>query len=147
MGQKDKKELEEEIYDYLEKAHEQRALAPARFLAAWKEGVKLVGAEFFNVKSTTVDAATDKWQLTPNLEFIQKAAGGYSHGKQVLLALMYSFYDPEEGQKLLARFGTPNFVDAHVVLNLKGTQIIAELWLNIWGGNRIKLKNKSLYNE
>lgn len=43
---------------------------------------------------------------------------------------MYSFYDPEEGQKLLERFGTPNFVDALGVLDFKGTEIIATLWSN-----------------
>lgn len=79
--EKAKKEMENRVYDTLDKVRERRKIAPKNFLEAWKKGVKLAGTEFFNIKSDTIDAATDKWQLAPNLEFIQKASGGYSHGK------------------------------------------------------------------
>lgn len=100
------------------------------FLEAWKQGINKVGAEFFDIKANTVDAATDKLQLQPNFKFIKEAIGGYSHGKQVLLGLMYSFYNPEDGQKLLEQSNTANFVDALNVLDDEGKKIISQLWLN-----------------
>ncbi len=124
---------ESRAYNLLEQSREHSKIAPQVFLEAWKKGIKLVGVEFFTIKSDTIDSATDKWQLAPNFEFIQKASGGYSHSKQVLLALMYSFYDPEEGQQLLERFGTPNFVSALTLLDFESTDIIVTLWLHYTG--------------
>lgn len=100
------------------------------FLEAWKQGINKVGAEFFDIKADTVDTATDKLQLQPNFKFIKEAIGGYSHGKQVLLGLMYSFYNPEDGQKILEQSNTANFVDALNVLDDEGRKIISQLWLN-----------------
>ncbi|MDP3267663.1 MAG: hypothetical protein Q8M40_01310 [Legionella sp.] len=65
------------------------------FLEAWKQGINKAGSEFFDIKADTVDAATDKLQLQPNFKFIKEAIGGFSHGKQVLLGLMYSFIIPK----------------------------------------------------
>ncbi len=73
----------------------------ALFIDAWKKGIKKVGAEFFSIKASSLDAAKKKWQLEPDYEFIQNAMGGYSHGQQVLLAMMYSFSDPEDGQLMV----------------------------------------------
>lgn len=115
------------------KAKKHDAIAKDKFLSAWKKGIRKVGAEFFTIKSDNIDSATDKWDLIPNFEFIKESLGGYSHGIQVLLGLMYSFYDSEEGQKLLEQCNTPNLVDAQVVLDLEGQEIIAELWSNHTG--------------
>ena len=61
------------------------------FVSAWKKGIKKVGTEFFNIKASSLDMAQKKWQLEPNYQFIKNEMGSYSHGKQVLLGLMYSF--------------------------------------------------------
>ncbi|HHF0526764.1 TPA: hypothetical protein ACP9FK_003436 [Legionella anisa] len=103
------------------------------FVTAWKKGIKIVGVEFFNIKASSLDAAEKKWQLEPNYTLIQSAMGGYSHGKQVLLAMMYSFFDPEDGQKFLEKTQTPNFVQALSILNPESRQIISELWLHHTG--------------
>ncbi|HAU1981061.1 TPA: hypothetical protein F8R70_14440 [Legionella pneumophila] len=95
--------------------------------------MKIVGVEFFNIKASSLDAAEKKWQLEPNYTFIQSAMGGYSHGKQVLLAMMYSFFDPEDGQKFLEKTQTPNFVQTLSILNPESRQIISELWLHYTG--------------
>jgi hypothetical protein len=58
------------------------------FVLAWKQGIKKIGAECFNIKASSLDSAKKKWQLEPNYEFIQNAIGGYSHGKQVLIGLI-----------------------------------------------------------
>jgi hypothetical protein len=117
----------------IEKARNHSAIAEDRFLSAWKQGIKKVGVECFTIKSDNIDLATDKWELAPNFEFIKENFAGYSHGIQVLLSLMYSFYDAEEGQKLLEQCKTPNLVDAQVVLDLEGREIVAALWSNHTG--------------
>lgn len=99
------------------------------FLDAWKKGITKVGTEFFDIKADSVDAATDKSQLQPNFKLIQQAIGGCSHGQQVMLGLMCSFYNPEDGQKLLEKSNTANFVDALNILDSEGRSIISQLWL------------------
>jgi len=99
------------------------------FVLAWKRGIHKVGTECFNIKSSSLDSAKKKWQLEPNYEFIQNSSGGYSHGKQVLLGLMYSFFDVECGQKLLEKAQTPNFVQARSILDKESLEIISQLWL------------------
>ena len=100
------------------------------FVSAWKKGIKKVGAEFFNIKASSLDMAKKKWQLEPNYQFIKNAIGSYSHGKQVLLGLMYSFYDPECGQELLIQAQSPNFVQAIFILDEESRNIISQLWLH-----------------
>lgn len=99
------------------------------FVLAWKKGIQKVGAECFDIKASSLDSAKKKWQLEPNYEFIQNAIGGYSHGKQVLIGLMYSYFDAECGQKLLEKAQTPNFVRARSVLDKEAIEIISQLWL------------------
>lgn len=123
-------EMETRVYSTLDHVRERGKVASKNFLEVWKKSVKLVDTEFFNIKSDTVDDATDKWQLAPNLKFIQKASEDYSHGTRVLSALMYSFYDSEEGHKLLEHFGTPNFVDALGALDFEGAENIVTLGSN-----------------
>lgn len=99
------------------------------FVLAWKKGIQKVGTECFNIKASSLDSAKKKWQLEPNFEFIQNSIGGYSHGKQVLLGLMYSYFDAEYGQLLLEKAQTPNFVQARSVLDNEALEIISQLWL------------------
>lgn len=99
------------------------------FVLAWKKGIQKVGTECFNIKASSLDAAKKKWQLEPDYEFIKTAIGGYSHGKQVLIGLMYSFFDAEYGQKLLEKAQTPNFVQARSILDKETLEIISQLWL------------------
>ena len=99
------------------------------FVLAWKKGIQKVGTECFNIKASSLDAAKKKWQLEPNYEFIKTSIGGYSHGKQVLIGLMYSFFDAEYGQKLLEKAQTPNFVQARSILDKETLEIISQLWL------------------
>jgi hypothetical protein len=99
------------------------------FVLAWKKGIQKIGTECFNIKASSLDSAKKKWQLEPNYEFILNFTGGYSHGKQVLLGLMYSFFDSECGQKLLEQAQTPNFVQARSILDKEYLEIISQLWL------------------
>ena len=103
------------------------------FDKAWKQGVQKVGVEFFNLKASSFEDAQKRWQLEPNYKFIKESIGGYSHSTQVLLAMMYSFFDPECEQELLEQIGNPNFVDARNILDDEGIHIISELWNNHYG--------------
>jgi hypothetical protein len=59
--------------------------------------------------------------------------GDYSHGNQVLLGLMYSFYAPECGQELLIKAQFPNFVQSIFILNEEERSLISQLWLHHTG--------------
>ncbi len=99
------------------------------FVSAWKRGINIVGKEFFNIKASSLESAKKKWQMEPNYQFIKNEMSSYSHGKQVLLGLMYSFYDPECGQDILIQAQSPNFVQSLFILNEEARTIISELWL------------------
>ena len=114
------------IYEEMTTLDKHDAVAEQRFFTAWKAGVNYLGKEYFKVQNT-VKETTTKWQLEPNLEFINKVFGSKSHGQQVLIALMYSFFDSIEGQKLLERAQAPNIVDALVVLDRQGKEIFGQL--------------------
>lgn len=106
---------------------------PARFLAAWKRGVLIAGAHYFHVKADSVEAATDKWQLKPNQEAIENALGVVSDGQGAFLAAMYSFFNPDKGQELLADVGRPNICDLAGRLDNERAEVIAELFLSYAG--------------
>lgn len=124
--------MKSKLYTELGKVSEHNAVADERFLLAWKRGVHKLGLEFFNIK-TNVEETKDKNDLRPNYDFIKKTIAGYSRGQQALLGLMYSFFDPEEGQKLLEKIQMSNFVDALAILDLDGQKIVSELCENYTG--------------
>jgi hypothetical protein len=64
--------------------------APERFLAAWKNWIKIAGENYFKLKCP-LDQAKEKWDLCPNYELIAKVIGKISHGQAAMLGLMYSF--------------------------------------------------------
>ncbi len=104
-----------------------------QFLDFWKEGVLVAGEQFFKVSSSSVISATNKDQLAPNYEFIKESFGALSHGEKVMLALMYSFYDPECGQKFLVDAYAANFVDAFSLMDDKRKGILLGLLDNHTG--------------
>jgi hypothetical protein len=104
----------------------------ARFLAAWKQGVEFIGPKLFGPGKPAT--ATDKNQLCPQPDEIDKAFTEESCGEEQFLAAMVSFYDPAWGEELAAR------IDSHKSLcgltyNLdhECTEIICELLRNYTG--------------
>lgn len=104
---------------------------PAKFLAAWKRGVKLAGEGYFNIIGT-VDDATDKNQLRPNHRAIERALRCVSRGEAAFLAGMYSFYNAYDGQRYLEQTNNPNITDL-ACLDREYVEIISELFLNYTG--------------
>jgi hypothetical protein len=103
-----------------------------RFLAAWKQGIEFIGPELFGPGKPAT--ATDKNQLCPHPDEVEKAFIEESCGEEQFLAAMVSFYDPAWGEELVAR------IDSHKSLcgltyNLdhECTEIVCELLRNYTG--------------
>ena len=107
--------------------------APDRFFAAWKRAASLAGAVYFGAGTKSeLDLATKKWDLTPNLERISKVIGALSSGERVFLAALVSFYNSEDGGRLLKRVGVEGLADLGG-LDLQRRTLIAALILNYAG--------------
>lgn len=109
------------------------------FLQAWKEaieeGAKLAGprfAQLFGPK--TLDTAQSKWDLRPLLTKVKGAMGVYSTGEKMYLAAMYSFFNWDDGQELLAKYCDPGNI-AQILTRLEHPQRVAILKLAMtWPG-------------
>lgn len=121
------------IFDELAREQAHFADAPEAFLRAWKQGVELAGVRFFG-KGTrqALDAATRKWDLCPNLTLITDAIKVISHGEAIFLASLVSFYDSDEGGRLLRHVGVDGLADLGR-LDLKCRTIVADLLLHYTG--------------
>lgn len=105
-----------------------------RFLGAWKRGVELAGKGYFHVRSDSVAEASDKDDLRPDWEHIKAVIGGLSHGEQVFLASMYSFFNAEDGQLLFDMLAEPaNPCAIARILDADRAQVIADLLITYRG--------------
>lgn len=115
----------------VEQAH--FAAAPTAFFRAWKSGVLLAGVRFFGAGTkTNLDAAADVWDLCPNVDLISAAIGVMSGGEKVFLASLVSFYNAEDGGRLMQRVGVHGLADLGG-LDLARRTILAALILNYTG--------------
>lgn len=115
----------------LETAH--FAAAPTAFFQAWKRGVALAGTHLFGKgKHADLDHAASVWDLCPKVQLIDHAIGVMSSGQKVFLAALVSFYNAEDGGKLLERIGVRGLADLGG-LDLKRRTVIAALILNYNG--------------
>jgi hypothetical protein len=65
----------------------------ARFLAAWKRGVRLAGERCFDITAASVDRATDKDQLRPSWDYVEVHLLDRSRGEAAFLAALCSFFN------------------------------------------------------
>jgi len=102
------------------------------FLQAWKEGVMMVGPSLFGCQARTpMDA--QHWQaLPPRLDMMRKAIANRSQAQAYLLAVMASFFNDAEGQKLLIKAGL-TFGGGARVVGPKERDIIARLFTHYRG--------------
>lgn len=118
-------------------------VAEARFLETWIKGVKLVGEAYFEHKApvygpdippaASLDEVSNKWQVKPNYDLINKSIGVLSGGEAALLAVMCSFYNAEWGGKLMQDLGLRGMADVASKLDLDGREIVGVL-LMYYGG-------------
>jgi hypothetical protein len=113
--------------------------AETHFLAAWKRGVLLAGPQYFASRDhagptgrADVDQAVSKWDLCPRMDLIARAIGVMSPGEQRFLAALTSFYNSEDGGRLLRRAGFHGFADLGR-LDFKRRTILAALVLSYTG--------------
>ena len=70
---------------------------PARFLAAWKDAVKLAGMQFFDIRSaTSIDDITNKKDATPNLAAISNRWGFLNRSQGHFLLAISQFYNNQK---------------------------------------------------
>ncbi|MBY4673884.1 hypothetical protein K6W12_24945 [Burkholderia multivorans] len=116
-------------------AAEERHFADASgaFFEAWKRGVKIAGAEWFgNGTRESLQRATTKWDLRPDMPMINDALGVLSSGQRMFLSAMVSFYSAREGGEMLRRCGFEGLSDLGG-LDLERRRVIADLVLHYNG--------------
>lgn len=106
--------------------------APALFLETWKKGVIMAGERLFTnhrdyPAPSSVDAATDIWQLIPNYEVINNYYGVASTGEALFVAVLYSFYNSRESEKMFHEQGFHGFGDVANRLEHEQLEIITDL--------------------
>lgn len=107
--------------------------ADAHFLTAWKRGVLLAGPQYFGTGvRADVDRAKAKWDLSPRMDLIAHAIGVMSPQEQRFLASLTSFFNSEDGGRLLRRSGFHGFADLGG-LDFKRRTILAALVLSYNG--------------
>jgi len=117
--------------------------APGLFVAAWVRGVRIVGEGFFECKKPlygeditapdSLEDVTDKNQLAPKWDYVEKNIYALSSGEAALLAVMCSFYNSEWGGKMMQELGLQGMADVSAKLDLKANQVVADLLINYSG--------------
>jgi len=112
--------------------------APEKFLEAWKEAVNKIGWSYFKCKSgfnhpVSVDAATNKWQLTPSYELMLQRLNTCSVGEGVFMGVIYSFYNSDTSEQFLHAFDMRGLGDVSSRLDLDELDIVTRLMFNHTG--------------
>lgn len=104
----------------------------AAFLQAWKEGIELAGPSRFSCTARSIEDAAHWRQLTPDLAVMRRTIVNKSQAEAYLIAIMASFYNDAEGQKLLQKAGL-TFGGGALVVGDKARCIIARLFASYRG--------------
>ena len=108
--------------------------APARFLAAWKKAIGLIGPQYFRCEGIdNYQDATHRDQVRPDHEAIERFMSVCSIGEGVFIAAVCSFYNGDWGQDLGKCFGYTSVGDIAARLDLEQLEVLAELMLNHTG--------------
>lgn len=115
-----------------EELHARQQRAPVYFLAAWKKAVALAGEHLFThhrdyPAPQSVDQATDKWQLIPNYDVINKYLKMASTGEALFIAVLYSFYNGDDGAEMYQDLGYRGLGDIAYRLEYEQLKIVTEL--------------------
>ena len=103
------------------------------FLQAWKYGVTIAGDHLFFHNCRDVESAARPEQLAPNLDKMRKAIQNKGQNDGILIAFMASFYNAEQGQKLLEKCGCKAFGNCWNILDARRRGVIAALIVNFDG--------------
>jgi hypothetical protein len=95
-------------------AQKESGLSPeGDFLHYWKRGIDLVGISAFSISLSHHHATTIYQLLPPGLDRVKEAMHGMNQSQRVVMAAMYTLYDPDIGYTLPAeyRFSVKNLAD------------------------------------
>lgn len=86
------------------------------FLKSWKVAVNKIGTNLFKVKSTSVETATDRKELLPDMEAIKQYLNKKydPHYFLFMVVSFYSFVEIEEIYTSLG-FGYPRVIDLQLL--------------------------------
>ena len=89
----------------------------AQFLKSWKVAVNKLGADLFNVQSTSVEAAADRKELRPNLAAIRRYVHKGENELHYFLFMVVSFYSFVEIEQIFANagLGFPRVIDLQLL--------------------------------
>ena len=113
--------------------YQRDTLASQHFSQAWQQAVLLAGPGYFGDgnRANAIEAC-DKCALCPNVPLIQSAIGAMSHGEQVFIAALVSFYNDETGGRLLRRVGVNGLADFGLLDSQRRT-LLAHLLIHYSG--------------
>jgi len=118
--------------DYILNVLDQTEEKEARFFAAWKQGVGLVGQHLFGPK--TPATAKNKDDLRPQHKLIEVELAKESCGEEQFLTAMVSFYDPAWGEDLVEQIEChKSFCGLTYNLDHEQIEILCELLRNFQG--------------
>lgn len=122
-----------DVLDLIARENQHFAQAPEAFFQAWKRGAQIAGHEWFGDGTCEgLQRATAKWDLRPNLLWLNDALGVLSGGQRMFLAAMVSFYNSREGGAMLKRCQFQGLSDFGG-LDLERRKVLADLLLNYSG--------------
>lgn len=108
-------------------------VSPQAFFVTWRYGVSIAGYRWFGDGTlSNMEQANSKWDLCPRMQAIRKALGVLSSGERLFLAAMASFYNANDGGKLLKLCGFRGLADLDT-LDVERRQVIARLMLYYHG--------------
>lgn len=126
-------QLPESALPDLINAHQQQALAPEQFFQAWKKAILLAGPHYFGIECRSdINMARSKWDLCPDVPLIESAIGAMSHGEQVFIAALVSFYNDQTGGRLMRRVGVNGLADFGLLDSQRRT-LLAHLLIHYSG--------------
>lgn len=125
--------LPESALSDLINAHQQQALSPEQFFQAWKKAVLLAGPHYFGIECRSdINMVRSKWDLCPDVPLIESAIGAMSHGEQVFIAALVSFYNDQTGGRLMRRVGVNGLADFGLLDSQRRT-LLAHLLIHYSG--------------
>ena len=104
------------------------ANAKERFLAAWIRAVEIIGPQFFECNGVNnFKEATDRDQIQPDKDAIEKRINVCSVGEGVFIGAVMSFYNDKWGAEICDVFGHHGVGGAANRLGLDELEIVMEL--------------------
>jgi len=116
------------------KVRDHYADAPARFLTAWKKAIEIIGPQYFYCRGIdNYQDATDRNQILPDHEAIERFMSVCSVGEGVFIGAVCSFYNGDWGLDLGKSHGYAALGDIAGRLDLDQLEVVTELMLNHTG--------------